>query len=306
MQLTTVPARRGSGERAPGPRSGLSGRAGYLFVSGYTVLLIAFGVLPAAYALWLALSNSRHQLVGLGNFTRTFADYRFASALGNVLLYVTVWLVSLTVLVLAAALMLHGRMPRTGKVLRFVYYVPGALAGAASVVLWLIMLDPAVSPAGFLLRAMGQDSLPTVILPEHLPVVFAVIAFWTGAGGWIIVMYGALNNIPAELLEAARMDGAGVLQTVLRIQLPMLRKWITYMVILAFAGGTQLFVEPQLVTTASQRMVSDSWSLNQLSLQYAFQADDFNGAAALSVDLLLIGVIAAAAVVFRGGLFERD
>jgi multiple sugar transport system permease protein len=54
------------------------GRAGYFFVSGYVLLLLAFGVLPTGYAIWLALSNSRGQYVGLGNFTRTFADYRFA------------------------------------------------------------------------------------------------------------------------------------------------------------------------------------------------------------------------------------
>jgi multiple sugar transport system permease protein len=40
-------------------------------------------------------------------------------------------------------------------------------------------------------------------------VIFVLIAFWTGAGGWIVVMYGALNNIPDEVLEAARIDGAG-------------------------------------------------------------------------------------------------
>jgi multiple sugar transport system permease protein len=307
MALATAsPVRRTRGARGGAPLAGRSHRAGYLFVAGYVVLLLAFGIAPVCYAIWLSLTNSHHQLVGLGNFTRTFTDYRFATAFGDVMLYVLIWLTCLVVLVLTAALMLHGRMPRTSRALRFVYYIPGALAGAASVVLWLILLDPADSPAAPLLRALGWNDISTVLLPAHLPFIFTVIAFWTGAGGWIIVMYGALNNIPVELLEAARMDGASVFQTAFRIQLPMLRKWIAYMLILAFATGTQLFVEPQLVYGASNGLVSSSWSLNQMTLQYAFQANDFNGAAALCIDLLVIGLLAAALVVFRGGLFERD
>ena len=50
---------------------------------------------------------------------------------------------------------------------------------------------------------------PRCSRPSNLPVIFVLIAFWTGAGGWIVVMYGALNNIPDEVLEAARIDGAG-------------------------------------------------------------------------------------------------
>jgi ABC-type sugar transport systems, permease components len=78
-----------------------------------------------------------------------------------------------------------------------------------------------------------------------------MIAFWTGAGGWIVVMYGALNTIPDELEEAARIDGAGPVTIALRLKLPLIRKWIAYMIILSFATGTQLFIEPQLVNEAS-------------------------------------------------------
>jgi len=119
-------------------------------------------------------------------------------------------------------------------------------------------------------------------------------------------MYGALNTIPTDLEEAARIDGAGPIGIALRLKVPLIRKWIAYMVILSFATGTQLFVEPQLVSLASWGMIPDSWSPNQLSYQYAFQSGDFNGAAALSVDLLVLGLACAALVVFRTGLFDRD
>ncbi|ELP68620.1 carbohydrate ABC transporter permease [Streptomyces turgidiscabies] len=304
--MTTHPATERSGRRRGRSARNPVGRAGYVFVSGYVLLLLAFGVLPTCYAVWLALSNSRNQLVGIGNFTRTFTDYRFGPAFLHIGLYLVVWLASLMILVVLLSLMLHGRMRRASTGLRFLFYLPGALAGVASVLLFLILLDPAASPVGWLLKSFGWNTLAQVNAPGHLPVLFTVIAFWTGAGGWIVVMYGALNSIPDEILEAARIDGAGTLQIALRIQIPMITKWIAYMLILAFAAGTQLFVEPQLVSLASWGMIPDSWSPNQLSYQYAFQAGDFNGAAALSVDLLVLGLACAALVVFRTGLFSKD
>src|SRR5204862_1875764 len=136
---------------------------------------------------------------------------------------------------------------------------PGALAGASSVLLWLFMLDPAVSPGAFLLHhLLGSDLFVESIAPSKLPFIFAMIAFWTGAGGWIVVMYGALNTIPSDLEEAARIDGAGPFTIALRLKLPLIRKWIAYMILLSFATGTQLFIEPQLVTEPGLRLLPDT------------------------------------------------
>jgi multiple sugar transport system permease protein len=152
----------------------------------------------------------------------------------------------------------------------------------------------------------GVQLFVQAIAPGKLPGVFAMIAFWTGAGGWIVVMYGALNTIPHDLEEAARIDGAGPVTIALRLKLPLIRKWIAYMAILSFATGTQLFVEPQLVDQASLGMVPDTWSSNQLAYQLAFRYADFNAAAAIAVDLLVIGLVAAVLIVTRTGLFRRE
>ena len=238
---------------------------------------------------------------------RTVRDYRFGPAFEHVLLYTGVWLGSLIVLVVGLALLLHGRANRVSSTFRFLFYIPGALAGASAVLVWLFMLDPSVSPGSFLLHHLfGSHLFVESIAPGKLPFVFAMIAFWTGAGGWIVVMYGALNTIPHELEEAARIDGAGPVTIALRLKLPMIRKWIAYMAILSFATGTQLFVEPQLVNEASLGMVPDTWSSNQLAYQMAFRYGDFNGAAAVSVDLLAIGLIAAVLIVKRTGLFRAE
>ena len=215
----TAPARR---RVLPRRRGG--GLAGYLFVGGYAVLLLAFGVFPTVYAFYLSLTNDRGQFTGVNQFVKVAKDYRFVPAFTDMLLYLAMWLVVLVVVTVLVAVVLRGRMrPGLSALFRFLFYIPGALAGVASVLVWLFMLDPAVSPVSWLLNSLGFHSFAAVLTPGNLPVIFVLIAFWTGAGGWIVVMYGALNNIPDEVLEAAKMDGAGPWRTAWHIQIPMIR-----------------------------------------------------------------------------------
>ncbi|MFD8493734.1 carbohydrate ABC transporter permease [Amycolatopsis sp. NPDC059657] len=300
-------------QSAPGGLASTPGRdkrrnaLGWSFAAPYTVLLALFGIVPTGYALYLAFTTSEAGFAGFGNFVATFTDFRFAAAVGHIAIYLGFWLVSLTVLTVGLALVLfHLRSARLSRFVRFLYYLPGALVGASSVLLWLFILDPAVSPVSWLLRTLGFDRFGEVIAVGNLPVLFTIIAFWTGAGGWIVVLYGALNNIPGDIIEAARIDGASALQIARRIELPMLRKWVAYMVILAFAGGSQLFVEPQLLSQASLGVISNDYSLNQLSYTFAFQTGDLNGAAALSVELLVVSLAAAGIFVTWSGFFDAD
>ncbi|MFC9634568.1 carbohydrate ABC transporter permease [Streptomyces mirabilis] len=304
MTLTHSPAGSANRRRRGAARQS---RAGMAFVAAYVVLLVAFGVLPTAYAIYFAFTDAGGKVTGFSNFVTTAQDFRFLDAVGHVATYLGFWLLSLVVFVVALALLLHRLASGSAsKALRFLYYIPGALAGAASVLVWLFMLDPTVSPVSSLLGALGFHTFGEVIAPGNLPLLFTIIAFWTGAGGWIVVMYGALNNIPTDVMEAARIDGAGAWQAAWHVQIPMLRKWIVYMVILAFAGGAQLFVEPQLLSLASVGVAGRDYSLNQLTYDFAFQMNNINGAAAVSVELLVVSVSAAAVFVARSGFFDAD
>ena len=279
----------------------------YGFISLYAILVIVFGVLPALYALYLAFTTGDGGFAGVSNFTKVIGDFRFLPAVVHVALYLIIWLAALIILVTFLALVVHAiRVRWLSRTLRFVFYLPGALAGASSVLLWLFVLDPTASPVGGLLHLVGFSSFVQVIQPANLPPIFAIIAFWTGAGGWVVIMYGALNNISGDIIEAARIDGANAFKIAINIQLPLMRKWISYMGIMSLAAGTQLFVEPQLLSQASNAVVPNDYSLNQLAYQYAFQQNDFNGAAAISLLLLVIALALSAVFVTRGGLFERD
>ena len=300
-------ARRGgraAGRRAQRKPAGSSRTAGYFFVGLYVVLLLLLGIAPVIYAIYLALSDARRLRRQLRRRLQRLSIRSGVRAHPRVH---GVWLASQTILVVVLVLMLHNLARHVGAAYRFLFYIPGALAGAASVIVWLFMLDPTASPFAFILHWLGYAQFDNAIAPGNLPVIFAIMAFWTGAGGWIVVMYGALNNIPDELLEAAEIDGASAIQTALKIKLPLIRKWIVYMLVLSFAAGTQLFVEPTVLGSAALGVgISKYWSPNQLAWFIASQYDKFNEAAAISVVLLVLGLAVAALLVWRGRLFEVE
>ena len=190
-------------------KRGLHVPRGLPFVLPYLPFLIVFGIAPTLYALDLAFTNVDGGWVGFHNFTRTFHDFRFIPAFKHVLVYTIVWLAALMVFVVGLALLLHGRASRVSSTLRFLFYMPGrSRARRRSLALALHARpdrQPRRVPAA---RPARGDIFAQSIAPGNLPYIFAMIAFWTGAGGWIVVMYGALNTIPPDLDEAARIDGA--------------------------------------------------------------------------------------------------
>ena len=291
------------------PQTGASAQAfaAYVFSSGYVLLLLVFGVLPMVYALYLSFTKSG-QFVGLDNYVKAVGDFRFLPAVQHVAAFLVIWVVTLTVLVTLLALIVHAvRVRWLSSTTRFLFFIPGAFAGAASVMLWLFLLNPSVSPVSFVLKWFGYTNFVQAIDLNNLPLIFTVIAFWTGAGAWIIIMYAALHNISNEIMEAARCDGAGAIKTAWYIQLPLIRKWIAYMVVISVAVGTQLFAEPKILAQASRNQIPKHYSLNQLAYVTAFGPQaDFNSSAAISMMLLVVAAGLAAFFVFRGGLFDRD
>ena len=291
------------------PQTGASAQAfaAYVFSSGYVLLLLVFGVLPMVYALYLSFTKSG-QFVGLDNYVKAVGDFRFLPAVQHVAAFLVIWVVTLTVLVTLLALIVHAvRVRWLSSTTRFLFFIPGAFAGAASVMLWLFLLNPSVSPVSFVLEWFGYTNFVQSIDVNNLPLIFTVIAFWTGAGAWIIIMYAALHNISDEIMEAARCDGASAIKTAWYIQIPMIRKWIAYMAVIAVAAGTQLFAEPKILAQASRNQIPKHYSLNQLAYVTAFGPQaDFNSSAAISMMLLVVAAGLAAFFVFRGGLFDRD
>jgi multiple sugar transport system permease protein len=135
-----------------------AGRAGYLFVSGYTALLLAFGVFPTLYAVYLAFTNDRGQFTGLNQFVKVVQDYRFVPAFANIAIYLVMWLVLVVVLTVLVAVLLRGGSgpgcPRSSGSLLHPRRAGrgGQRAGLA------VHAHPDGQPGGPLLRWLGFDT----------------------------------------------------------------------------------------------------------------------------------------------------
>jgi multiple sugar transport system permease protein len=200
------------------------------------------------------------------------------------------------------------RPGRVASTLRTLFFIPGAAAGPAVVLLVIFLLTPQVSPFGFLLKAMGFNAFNDMITPGSLAFIFLIMGFFVGAGMWIAIQYGALEGISPEVMEAATMDGCNEWQKALYIKLPLIQPYIIYQFILIFAGNVQLFVEPQLLSnqTYIHANVPLVWSPNQLAYSFAFDLGNFGAAAALALIMLIIGLGASYLMVRWTGFFKIE
>jgi multiple sugar transport system permease protein len=286
-------------------------KAGHLFVLPYTLLLLAFGVGPGLYALIISFASfvgGRPQLfqAGLSNYVFAFSDFRFGPAFLNVGSYLLISLPFGIIGVVLLSLLLHARDDRFGALMRTIYFIPGAVAGPTAVLLAIFLFDPNISPFQGLLQAMGFSVVNDVVQPSRLPLLFTLLGFFAGAGGWIAIFYGALNSISHEVLEAATVDGCNVWQLAWHIKQPLIRPYIAYMLVLTFAGNVQLFAEPQLIGAAGSAPISKTWSPNQLGYEFAFGLGNFGASAAISLLMLLIGLLGALLILKGTSVFNTD
>lgn len=282
------------------------GRGAALLVAPYLLVLAVAGIVPTAYAIDQAFrSPSGTGYTGLENFSTVVHDFRFGSTFAHVGIILLVWLPIMMIGVTAMALLVHSSRGRFGTTMRFVYYLPGALAGIANFMLWLFILDPTVSPFDFLLHGFGYQTLNDVALPSHVPVILALMLFFQGAGTWLVILYGGFNGIPDEVIESASIDGAGAWRLTRDIKLPLIRPWLGYMLLLNIAYGFQLFLEPQVLGAATHGLLSPQYTPNQLSYTYAYQILNTPAAAAMSVIMLGITLAIGLVIVTRVGLFKE-
>lgn len=279
---------------------------GWLCVTPYLVLLTLFGIGPLAYAGYASLANPGGvQPKGLDGYSRAVSDFRFWPAVVDVAEFMGIYLPIMVVGVLLLALAVQEVGPRLGATARLIYVLPGAVVGSASVLLWYVMLEPSLSPFGSQLRAMGFDTGAKVFQSSHLIWIFALMAFTTGFGQWVVILFGALQGVPEDQIEAAGLDGCSWWQTAWHVKLPAISKYVLYMVIMTFTAGLQIFIEPQLLF-GLENVGSQWWSLNQLGLYYAFNNGDFASASALSLLLLVVCAVAACFLIFKARFFDTE
>jgi multiple sugar transport system permease protein len=287
----------------------------YLFALPYILTLLAFGLGPGLYALMLSFADfstglPRYFAAGFKNYLLVFKNYRFPVVGTNIAEFLVISVPLGIALVVVLAILLQMRPGRVASALRTLYFIPGAVTGPVLVLVLIFMFDPSISPFQALLKGMGFNLLNEVIYAGSLPVLFTLIGFFSGAGMWIAIQYGALESIPTEVLEAATIDGCNAWQKALHIKFPLIRPYIIYQFILIFAGNVQLFVEPQILGGGNNLGVGGNvprvWSPNQLAFNFAFELGNFGAASALSLLMLLIGLGAAYLIIRWTGFFNIE
>ena len=277
----------------------------WIMFSPYLFLLISFGLIPIIMAVLEVPHESRvNPDGGWDAFTIVLQDFRFLPAVGHVLGFMAIFVPTTIIFVIAMALMLDVNPTAWKKWLRMAYIVPAAISGAVAVLVWYALLQPAFSPIREPLSWVGITTSDQIWQTKNLVYIFAVMAFFAIAGNWILIQYGSLQSISTEVIEAARVDGCSAFQIALRIKLPLIKKYIVYMGVLIFAGGLQIFVEPQLIDTGIYSGIAEAWSLDQLSFELAFTSGDFGGASALSLMLLVPSLLGALVVIFKTDMFD--
>ncbi len=282
---------------------GPEARAAFILVAPFCLLLLVAGIIPMIYGLVTSLEEPGGGY-GISAFERIIGDFRFFDTFNHIIVVLLIWIPIMMIGVVGLALLVHASPGRYGSSMRFIYYMPGALAGIANIMLWLFILNPGQSPLDPLWDALGYTNLNQVAQPGHLPVILTAILFLQGAGTWLVIVNGGLNGISDEIMEAATVDGAGRVSLAWRIQLPIIRPWIGYMALLNVAYGFQLFIEVQVMSVVTHGLISPQWSPNQLSYTYAYQILDTPAAAAMAVILLGISLAIGLIVIERSGLFS--
>jgi multiple sugar transport system permease protein len=278
----------------------------WVMFSPYLFLLISFGLIPIIMALLEVPHESRvNPDGGWDAFSIVLQDFRFLPAVRNVLGFMAIFVPTTILFVIVMALMLDVNPTAWKKWLRMAYIVPAAISGAVAVLVWYALLQPAFSPIQEPLSWVGIVTSDQIWQTKNLVYIFAIMAFFAIAGNWILIQFGSLQSISGEVIEAARVDGCSAFQIAIRIKLPLIKKYIVYMGVLIFAGGLQIFVEPQLIDTGIYSGIAEAWSLDQLAFELAFTSGDFGGASALSLMLLVPSFLGALVVIFKTDMFEE-
>lgn len=257
-----------------------------LLVLPYLVFMFFCGIIPIVYGILEVRNPSWINMEGgYETFIKVFQDFRVGPAIVNVLFLLALFVPLMIVTVLAVSLLLDSVEFKYNNAMRLLFLIPGLIPTAVAVLFWS--------------SVVGYD---VVWDKSNIRWFIGVIAFSTGIGSWIVIQYGSLRSISHEVLEAGIVDGCNRFQLAWRLKLPMISKYVGYMVILLIVNALQIFNEPNLLI--STNMTTD-WSLSQIAFSYAFKNADFAGGSALSIMMLIPNVILALLFVFNTDFLKK-
>ncbi|GIP06783.1 binding-protein-dependent transport systems inner membrane component [Paenibacillus lautus] len=225
---------------------------------------------------------------GLDNYQALLSDGKFWDSAWHSLLLAVFSAASL-IIYLAVAMVLASKI-KGANLFRKIYLIPMLLSSVAIAQLWLRIYHPTNGIVNSFLESIGITN-PPAWLAEPSLVLFALFIpiLWQYAGFYILIYYAALKNIPASLVEAAKIDGATSFQIAFRIKLPLIMEVIKVTIVLAVVGSLKYFDLIFVMTDGGPNGASEVMA----SYMYhtAFRAYDFGYGSAIGFFLLVICLI---------------
>lgn len=253
--MTTIAAPVIEGERLRPRRSrsvaGQQAVNGWIFVGLPVALFVIFLLLPITVAIVLSLTDyaiiGDTEFIGIDNYTRMFGDPFFWIAFRNTVQYTALFVPLGLVTALGTALLLN-RSAKSVRLFRTLFYIPVVSSTVATATIWYWLLNPQYGLINIALGWIGIDGPAWLHDSRWAMFAIVVMSVWAGFGANMLIFLGGLQGVPAELLEAARIDGANVWQRFRHVTLPALSKTMFLVTTLLVIAAFQVFDQAYVLT----------------------------------------------------------
>ena len=291
--MTQVETRSAAAPAVAGPpakkrRHTREAATGWLFVLPFAVLLVGFLLLPMAYAFKISLYRStliEGEVFALfDNYKQAIDDPLVRQGVVRVLIFGLVQTPVMIGIALLAALLIDAATSRFSRFFRLAAFVPYAVPVVIGTLMWGFLYSDSIGP----FSGLGIDFVSSGTVLASL----GNIVTWQWAGYNMIVLYAALQGLPREVYESARIDGAGEVQIAMRIKTPMISSALVLATLFTIMGTLQFFTEPLILQPLNPGAITQHYTPNVYAYNQAFSFQQYNYSAAIS---FLLG-----AVVFVG------
>lgn len=228
------------------------------------------------------------KFIGLENYVTLIQDKMFWTSTWHSFLLAIFSTASL-LLYLAISLVLASKI-KGSDLLRKIYLIPMLLSSVAIAQLWMKIFDPTNGMANKLLEFFGVENTP-IWLADPAIALYAIFipVIWQYAGFYILIYYAALKNVPEEIIEAAKIDGASPLQIAFKIKLPLISGVFKVTIMLAVVGSLKYFDLIYVMTGGGPNGASEVMA--SYMYKEAFKLNNFGYGSAIGFGLLIICLV---------------
>jgi multiple sugar transport system permease protein len=273
---------------------------GWAFALPFVLIFLVFMAGPIVASLVLSftdfgLRDLRNPLgtnfIGLDNYIELVGDKTFRTALANTAYFVVVGVPLTLGLGLAVALALDRGIRRFRTVYRVGFYLPVVTSIVAIAVVWRFVLNPDYGLLNMALGAIGIQGPDWLASPILAMPSLIVMAAWRNLGFAMVLFLAGLQTIPAQLYEAAAIDGAGRWAAFRSVTLPLLRPTLLFALVITTIGYLQVFEEPFVMTDGGP--LDRTLSISMFMYEEGFEFFHQGYAAAIAWVLFLLVAIVA-------------